>query len=105
MQLLLQEQRVRAERDELLLGDQALHDLPDLAVDQRLAAGDGHHRRAAFIHRVEAFLDGEPTIEDGIRIVELAATYACKITTTQRLQHHHERITFAPQDPLAPNTR
>src|SRR5262249_43134112 len=37
MQLLLQEQCIRAERDELLLGDQALHDLADLAMDQGLA--------------------------------------------------------------------
>src|SRR6516225_2301602 len=34
MELLLQEQRIRAERDEFLLGDQAFHDLADLAVDQ-----------------------------------------------------------------------
>src|SRR5215813_9963032 len=94
MQLLLQEQRVRAERDELLLGDQALHDLPNLAVDQR---------RAAFIDRIKAFLDREPTIEDGIGIVDLAATDAGKIATKQRLQHQHERIAFAPQELLPEN--
>ena len=33
-----------------------LDDLADLPVDQRLAAGNGDHRRAALVDRVEAFL-------------------------------------------------
>ena len=56
MQLLLQKQRIGAQRDELLARDDAFDDLADLFVDQRLAAGDRDHRRAAFVDRVEAFL-------------------------------------------------
>src|SRR5262245_40561031 len=97
MQLLLQEQRIRAQRNELLLDDEAFHDLADLAVDQRLAAGDGHHRRTALIDGVKALLDRQPAIEDGIGIIDLAATDAREVATKQRLQHPHERIAFAPQ--------
>ena len=100
MQLLLEQQRVGAERDELLLGHDALDDLADLAVDQRLAARDRHHGRAAFVDRVEAFLDRQPAIEDRIRIVDLAAADAGEIAAEQRLQHQHERIAFAAQQLL-----
>src|SRR5260221_2643545 len=85
MQLLLQKQRVRAERNELLLGDQPLHDLADLAVDQRLAAGDRHHGCAALVGGIEALFDGEPPIENWIGIIDLAATDASQIATKQRL--------------------
>ena len=53
MQLLLEQQRVGAQRDEFLAGDDAFDDLADLAMDQRLAAGNRDHGRAAFVDRVE----------------------------------------------------
>ena len=56
MQLLLQKQRIGAQRDEFLARDDAFDDLADLLVDQRLAARDGDHRRAALVDGVEAFL-------------------------------------------------
>src|SRR5262245_24701563 len=73
MQLLLEQQRVRAKRDELLFGYDTFNDLADLAVDQRLAARDCHHGSAAFIDCIEALLDGKPAIEDRVGIVDLAA--------------------------------
>src|SRR5262245_19403071 len=100
MQLLLQQQGVRAKRNELLLGDETPDDIADLAVDQRLAAGDGHHRRAALVSGIEALFDGEPPIENWIGIVDLAATDASQIATKQRLQHEDKWITFAPQELL-----
>ena len=96
MQLLLQEQRIRAKRYELLFRDQAFHDLPDLAMDQWLAAGNRNHGRAAFVDRIEALLDRQAAIENGIRIIDLAATDAGEIATKQRLQHQNERIAFTP---------
>src|SRR4029450_3271989 len=54
MQLLLQQQRVRTERNELLLGDETPDDIADLAVDQRLAAGDGPQRAARVVSGVGA---------------------------------------------------
>src|ERR1700704_3944317 len=100
MQLLLQEQRIRAQRDEFLFRDQAFHDFADLAMDQWLAAGNRNHGRAAFVNRIEALLDREPAIENGIRIVDLAATDAGEVATKQRLEHQNERIAFAPQQLL-----
>ena len=53
---LLKQERVCAKRDKPLLRNQPLNDLADLAVDERLAAGNGNHRRAAFLGCVQAFL-------------------------------------------------
>src|SRR6478672_3233418 len=97
VQLLLQQQRIRAQRDELLFRDQALHDLADLAMDQRLAAGNCDHGRAAFVDCVEALLDRQPAIENGIGIVDLAAADAGEIAAKQWFQHQDEWIAFAPQ--------
>jgi hypothetical protein len=95
VELLLEQQRVGAERDELLARHEAAHDLADLLVDQRLAAGNRHHRRAAFIGRVPAFLRRHAAVEDGIRIVDLAATDTGEVAAEQRLQHQHEGVAFA----------
>jgi hypothetical protein len=43
------------------------------------------------------------SIEDGVGIVDLAATDAGKVATKQRLQHQHERIAFTPQELLPEN--
>src|ERR1700690_3323080 len=100
MQLLLKQQRVGAKRDELLTRNDAFDDLTDLAMDERLAAGNSYHRRAAFIDRVEALLDRQTLVEDRVRIIDLAAGDAGEIAAEQRLQHQNERITFAAHDPL-----
>src|SRR5690349_160341 len=96
VQLLFQQQSVGAERDELLARDDAFDDLADVLVDQRLAARNGNHRRAALVDRVEAFLHGQTPVEDRVRIVDLAATGAGEIATEQRLKHENERIALAP---------
>jgi hypothetical protein len=97
IELLFQQQRVGAERDELLARHEAAHDLADLLVDQRLAAGDRHHRRAAFVGRVPAFLRRHAAVEDRIGIVDLAAADAGEVAAEQRLQHQHQRIALAAQ--------
>ena len=99
-ELLLQQQRVGAQRDELLARHDALDDLADVLVDQRLAARDRHHRRAALVDRVEAFLHREAAIEDRIRIIDLAAAGAGEVAAEQRLQHQHERIALPPHELL-----
>src|ERR1700730_1720328 len=100
MQLLLQKQRIGAERDELLLGHEAFDDICDLAVNERLASRNGDHGRAALIGGIKAFLDGEATVEDRIGIVDFAATDASKIAAEERLEHQHQRIAFAPKQLL-----
>ena len=101
VQLLLQQQRVGAQRDELLARHDAFDDLADLLVDQRLAAGDRHHRRAAFVDRVEAFLHRQALVQDRVRIIDLAAADAGEIAAEQRLQHQHERIALAARQAAA----
>ena len=100
MQLLLQQQRVGAERDELLARDDAFDDLADLLVDQRLAAGNRDHRRAALVDGVEAFLHRQPPVEDRVRIVDLAAAEAGEIAAEQRLEHQHQRVALATHELL-----
>ena len=92
--------RVGAQRDEFLARNDAFDDLADLLVDQRLAAGDRHHRRAAFVDRVETFLDRQTLVEDRVGIIDLAATGAGEIAAKQRLQHEHERIALAARQTL-----
>jgi hypothetical protein len=61
-------------------------------VNQRLAAGDRHHRGAAFVGGVPAFLRRHAAIEDGVGIVDLAAADAGEVAAKQRFQHQHQRI-------------
>ena len=100
MQLLLQKQRIRAERHELLLATMPFDDLSDLPMDQRLTARNRHHRRAALVDGVEAFLHREAPIEDRLGIVDFAATEHGEIAAEQRLEHEHQRIALTPQQLL-----
>ncbi len=94
--LLLEQQRVRAEIDELAALQQTLDDLRHFLMQQRLAAGDGHNRRTAFIGRLHALVERQALIEDRRRIVDLAASVAGQVAAEQRLQHQHQRVTLAP---------
>ncbi len=87
-----EQDRVGAQVDELLARHDAGDDLRHLLVDERLAARDGHHRRAAFIDRLQRVLDAHPLLQDLLRIVDLAAAGAGQIALEQRLQHQHQRI-------------
>src|SRR5947209_19533167 len=100
MQLLLQQERVRAKRNQLLLGHETPDDLADLAVDQRLDARDGYHGCAALVSGIETLFDSKPPIENWIGIIDLAATDTTQMAAKQRLQHEDKRITFAPQELL-----
>ena len=55
MQLLLEQNGVGAEVDVFLPRHQAGDDLVDLRMQQRLAAGNADHGRAAFVGGAEAF--------------------------------------------------
>src|SRR5208282_3447432 len=105
VELLLQEERVGAEVDELLARDDALDDLVDLLVEQRLAAGNRHYRRAAFVDRLQAFRDREALVEDLIGIVDLAAADAGEVAAEQRLEHEHERIARVALEALLEHKR
>ena len=92
IELLLEQQGVRAQIDELLARDDAFDDLVDLLVDQGLTAGDRNDRRAALVDRLEALFDAQPAIQDRVRIVDLAAARTGQIAPEQRLQHEDQRI-------------
>ena len=70
-------------------------DLRHVAMQQRFAAGDGDRRRAAFVDRVHAFVEGQALVEDLVGIVDLAAAGAGEVAAEQRLQHQHQRIALA----------
>ena len=100
LQLFFEKQRIGAQRDEFLARHDAFDDLADLFVDERLAARNGDHRRAALVDGVEAFLDRQALVEDGVRIIDLTATSAGEIAAEQRLQHQHQRIALTPGQTL-----
>ena len=91
MQLLLEQERVRAEVDVALARDQRGDDLIDLLVHQRLAAGDGDHRRLAFLDGVDALLHRETPLEDGILVLDLPAAGTRQIALIQRFELEHQR--------------
>ena len=92
----LQQQRVRAEINVLLPRDQTFDNLVDLGMHQRLAAGNGNHRRAAFVHRLEALFRREIHLQNVRRILNFSAARARQIAAEQRFQHQHQRIAAAP---------
>ena len=105
IQLFLQQQRVRAQIDVFLARDQALDDLVDLRVHQRFAAGDGNHRRAAFVDGFEAFFRAQFLLQNMGGILNLAAAGARQIAAEKRLKHQHKRIALAPRNLLLQHVR
>ena len=91
LELLLQQQRVRAQVDELLALDQLGRDHVDLGVDQRLAAGDRDHRRAALLDRADRLLDGHPPAQLVLGVLDLAAARAGEVALEQRLELDDQR--------------
>ena len=74
-------------------------------MHQRLAAGDRHHRRAAFVDRADALFRREVLLEHVAGILDLAASGASQVAAEQRLQHQHQRIALAALDPLLQDVR
>ena len=103
--LLGQQERVRAQDHELAAAEIAFDDLRHLAMQQRLAAGDRDHRRAAFVDRRHALVVRQALVQDLVRIVDLAAPGAGQVAAEQRLQHQHERIALAPREMLTEHVR
>src|SRR6516162_2994039 len=92
LDLLLEQQRIGAEVDEFLARDQARDDLIDVAVEQRLATGEHDDRGPTFIDGIEALVDAQALIEDGVGIVDLATAGAGEVAAKQRFQHQDQRV-------------
>jgi hypothetical protein len=103
VQLLLEQERVRAEIDELLALHELLDDLADLLVEERLTAGDRDHGRAAFLGRLHAVRHREAAVQDMVRVIDLTAARAGQVAPEQRLEHEHERVALAAHEALLHN--
>ncbi len=93
MQAALELERVGAEVDVLPAGDEALDDLDNLRVQERLAAGDGDHGCAALFDGLETLLGREHALEDVGWVLHFAAAGAGQVTAEERLKHEHQRVT------------
>jgi hypothetical protein len=91
VQLLLHEQRVRTQVDELLPLHQLGRDLVDLGMDQRLAAGDRDHGRAALFDRRHRTVHRHALLQDVRGVLDLAAAGAREVAREQRLQFDQQR--------------
>src|ERR1700733_13235748 len=93
--LLFEQQRIRAHDRKFLARYDALDDLCQVSVQQRLAARHDDHGGAALVDRGQRVLNGDPFVKNGGGIVDLAATGASEVAAEQRLQHQHQRIALA----------
>src|SRR6185503_1842057 len=99
--LLLEQQGVRAQVYELLARDDATDDLWQVLVNERLAAGNRDHGRIAGVDRGQRVLDTHAFAQDLVRIIDLAAPRAFQIALEQRFQHQYERIAVLSRQLLA----
>src|SRR5579871_3148119 len=86
MELFFEQQRVGAEIDVLFARDEPLDDFVDLGMHQRLAAGDGDHRRAALIYGFEAFFRAKFFLQNVRGILDLAAARTSEVAAEERLE-------------------
>ncbi len=98
--LLVEQQRVRAEIDELLPLQDLRDDLRHLAVQQRLAAGDGDDGGAALVDGLQRVGNGQALVQDLGRVVDLAAAGARQVAAEERLQHQHQRVALTTAEML-----
>ncbi len=99
--LLGEQQGIRAEDHEFAPGEVAFDDLRHLSMQQRFAASNRDDWCAAFIDRRHAVVVRQTLIENLSRVIDLAATSTGKVTAEQRLQHQDERVALASAEMLA----
>src|SRR5580704_9395864 len=93
--LLFEQQGVGADDRKFFARNDALDDLRQISVQQRLAARHDDHRSAALVDRGQGVLDRDPFVKNGVGIVDLATAGASEVAPEQRLQHQHQRIAVA----------
>src|SRR5207247_10018798 len=71
----------------------------------RLAAGDGHHGRAALLDGGQTLLDAQVLAEHVAGILDLAAAGAGQVAAEERLQHQDQRVALAAADSLSEDIR
>src|SRR5437764_1931916 len=101
LHLLLHRERVRAQVDKPLAGDQLADDGVDLGMDERLATRDRNHRRPALLHGGDGVLDRHAPAQDVVGMLALAPPGALQVALVERLELQNERVLLAPGQPLA----
>src|ERR1039457_5649246 len=87
-----EQNRVGAQIYKFFARNDAGDDLRHFPVNQRFPAGNGHHRRAAFVDRAQRIFDADALLQDFLRVIDLAASGTGQIVLEQRLQHEHQRV-------------
>src|ERR1700730_9859406 len=72
-------------------------------MEQRFAAWDRDHWRAALFDRLEAVFRRKLRLQDVRGILDLSAAGARQVAAEQRLQHQHERILLPAHQLLLQN--
>ena len=95
--------RVGAEIDEAFEIDQTGHDVINLWMQQRFAAGNRNDRRPALLGCVQTLIDRQVTLQNRGWMLDLATTGAGQVASHQRFQHQHQRIARVAEQTLFPN--
>jgi hypothetical protein len=90
-ELLLEQERVRAQVDVPAPLDEARDQAVDLRVQEGLAARDAHDRGAALVGGAQAGLDRELRAQHVRRVLDLPAAGAGEVAAVEGLEHQHER--------------
>src|SRR5262249_31143423 len=96
IQFFFEQQRIGAEVNIFLAGDEAFDDFIDLRVHERFAAGYGNHGRAALFHGLETLFRGEFLFQDVSGILDFSTAGASEIAAEKRLEHQDKRVALAP---------
>ena len=91
---------VGAEIHELLTLDQAANDFVDLRMQQRLAARNRNHGRAAFFGGRKAFGRRKMAAQHFDRMLDLAAARAREVAAKKRFEHKRQGILLASHELL-----
>jgi hypothetical protein len=91
VETLLDEHAVGAKVDVLISLKDPGYQLADLRIHHRLAAADGNHGRATFIHRRQALFHRDALCDGRLVLANTPASGARQIASVQRLEHQHDR--------------
>src|SRR5918912_73891 len=72
---------------------------------RRLASRDGDDGRSAFLDRVDALLNRQPTRQDILGMLDLAAAGTGQVTLVERLELQHQRELLPPPQSLLDDIR
>ena len=90
--LLLEQQRIRADNHDFFASHEFVHEFWKLFVDQWFAAGDRDNRSAALFDRGETLLEAQTLAQRFGGMLNLSAARAREVTLIEWLEFHHQRV-------------